>query len=343
MTGQTAVTVIIPHLRNRPLLEACLNSLRESSFPDFTIIVVDNGGHASDLEGLEASFPEVRVCRLPENVGYAGACNRGLRLARTPWVVFLNDDTVVDPHWLGPLVAAARRDPHVGALQPKILSLRAKREGVRVFDYAGAGGGMLDRLGYPWCIGRNLYGVEEDRGQHDLPRPIFWASGAAMFAWREAVERVGGFDESYFMHMEEIDLCWRMQLAGYTVRSVPASVVWHEGGASLRQGSPQKVLYNHRNNIAMLATNLGCAGLVALLPARMALECAAALFYLKDGREGLGRALQVFRAAAGNIANLGAILRKRSAVQRHRLVSDRELFRGAPLSSFLPPLFRNRP
>ena len=333
--AQPSVTVVIPHLKGRPMLDRCLDALFASGGIQPRVIVVDNGGPASDTRGIETSRPDVEVLRLAANAGYAGGCNAGLRRCSSRYVVFMNDDAEVEPGWLEPLVAEAERDPSVGALQPKILSSKARREGRREFDYAGGAGGMLDRLGYPFCLGRDFSGTEEDRGQYDLPMELFWASGVAMFARREAVERLGGFDEGFFMHMEEIDLCWRMRLDGFHIRSVPSSIVWHEGGASLQQGSPMKVYYNHRNAFAMLLRNRGAAALWGVVPLRVLLEAASILHYLAGGREGAGRARQVLRAAVHNLRDLGATLRWRRAVQRGRRVGDRELFRGAPLSILL--------
>ncbi len=330
-----SVTVVIPHLKNRSMLETCLDSLRRSRWTELAVLVVDNGADASDLAGIETSYPEIELLRLSSNAGYAGGCNEGLRRCSTKYVVFLNDDAEVEPGWLGPLVDEAERDSTIGALQPKILSLPAKREGRRLFDYAGAAGGLLDRLGYPFCLGRSFGVTEEDRGQYDSSTELFWASGVALFAPRELLQRLGGFDAGFFMHMEEIDLCWRMRLRGYHVRSVPQSVVWHEGGASLRQGSPLKTYYNHRNALAMLLQNRSVPALWIVLPVRILLEVAAFFFYLAGGRDGWQRALQVYRAAVDNLRGFGAMLRKRGEVQRSRTVPERELFSGAPLSVFL--------
>lgn len=335
-TKPSMVTVIIPHLRNRPMLDACLAALKNSIFQDFSVIVVDNGGADSDLAGLESDHPELPVLRLLENAGYAGGCNAGLGRAASPYVLFLNDDAVVDSEALGYLVAAAEHDRQVAALQPKILSLPEQRKGRRVFDYAGAAGGLIDRLGYPYCFGRSFRECEEDRGQYDEPHDIFWASGVAFFARRELVEKLGGFEAGFFMHMEEIDLCWRMLLRGYKVRSVPQAVVWHEGGASLLAGSPLKVFYNHRNALFTLLRNRSATPLALLLPLRLAFEAAAMLFYLTGGgRAGIARATQVVRAFAAVMRRLPETLRQRRAIQRSRCVSDRELFCGAPLSMFL--------
>ena len=334
-TASPKVTVVIPHLKNRAMLCSCLDSLRMTEWRDFSVLVVDNGGESSDLFGIETDYPETEVLRLPANVGYAGGCNEGLKRASSKYVVCMNDDAVVEPGWLKPLVDEAERDPLIGALQPKILSSKERRNGNRVFDYAGAAGGLIDRLGFPFCLGRSFAGREEDRGQYDGSREIFWASGVAMFAPRELLLSLGGFDTGFFMHMEEIDLCWRLRLSGFKVLSVPQSVVWHEGGASLQEGSPEKVYYNHRNAIAMLLRNRSLAALALTLPARLLLEVVAAMYYLTDGIDGMSRAMQVARAAADNFRGLGETLRKRRLTQQSRRVGDRELFRGAPVSMLL--------
>jgi len=334
------VTVIVPHLKNRPMLNACLDSLQNSTFQNFSIIVVDNGGNESDLSGLEIDYPDVTVLRLPANAGYAGGCNEGLKHADSPYVLFLNDDAIVESDALGHLVEAAEREPMIGALQPKILSLPERRKGRRVFDYAGAAGGLIDRLGYPYCLGRNFREREEDTGQYDRGQEIFWASGVALFAQRDVLEKLGGFEASFFMHMEEIDLCWRMKLVGFTVRSVPQAVVWHEGGASLREGSPLKVYYNHRNAMLMLLRNRSATPLMLSLPLRLALEVVSILFYLTGGKEGIKRASRVVRAAAATLRRLPETLRQRQTIQRTRTIADRELFRDSPFSIFLPKRFR---
>ncbi|HHE07893.1 MAG TPA: glycosyltransferase family 2 protein [Chlorobaculum parvum] len=339
-TQPPMVTVIIPHLKNRPMLNACLDSLQNSTFQNFSIIVVDNGGNESDLSGLETDYPDVTILRLLANAGYAGGCNAGFRRAESPYVLFLNDDAVLEPDVLGHLVKAAEGDSQIGALQPKILSLPERRKGRRAFDYAGAAGGLLDRLGYPYCFGRNFREREEDHGQYDRTLEIFWGSGVALFVRRDVIEKLGGFEAGFFMHMEEIDLCWRMKLVGYSVRSVPPAVAWHEGGASLAEGSPLKVFYNHRNALLTLLRNRNATSLIVLLPLRLALEVAAMLYYLSGGRAGISRAAQVARALVAVLRRLPEALRQRRAIQRMRAVGDRELFRSAPLSIFLPKRFR---
>ncbi len=327
-----SVDIIIPYYRRRDMLERCLDSLAETRYPSMGIIVVDNGGTEAGLVFLVKRYRNARLLRLTENRGYAGGCNAGLKNSSADYVVFMNDDTEHDPLWLEHLVSVALEDDHLGALQPKILALKPFKKGKKVFDYAGAAGGMIDRLGYPWCLGRTFAGVELDNGQYDNRQDIFWASGVAMFVNRAVAEGLGGFDDDFFMQMEEIDLCWRMQLAGYRVRSVPSSVVWHEGGASLPGGSAEKIYFNHRNNVTMLLKNRSAATLFWLLPLRMLLDVATAIFYLKQFPGGLKKSGAVFRAWSFNIRGFAGIMAKRHTVQSSRVLDERSIFRHLPLS-----------
>ncbi len=327
-----SIEIIIPHFQRHDMLERCLESLEKTDYPSMSITVVDNCGKKAGLVFMVKRYRNAKLLSLQENKGYAGGCNEALRLSSADYVLFMNDDTVHDPLWLRMLADAAFRNPGAAAFQPRILSMRAAAKGKKVFDYAGAAGGMIDRLGYPWCLGRVFSSQEEDCGQYDTEREIFWASGVAMLVKRDVALKFGGFDEDFFMHMEEIDLCWRMKLAGYRVRSVPSSVVWHEGGASLSAGSAEKIYLNHRNNIAMVLKNRGLAGLLWSMPLRMALEVAAAVFYLTQYPDALKKSNAVFRAAMHNFRNRATILGKRRNVQDSRVNSDRELFQGLPLT-----------
>jgi len=330
-----SVDIIIPHFKRRDMLERCLDSLAETRYPAMGIIVVDNGGTEAGLVFMVKRYRNARLVRLGENRGYAGGCNEGLKHSKAAYVVFMNDDTRHDPLWLDRLVIAAGEDDRTGALQPKILSLKAFEKGQKVFDYAGAAGGMIDRLGYPWCFGRTFSAIEIDRGQYDNGREIFWASGVAMFVNRSLAEELGGFDGEFFMQMEEIDLSWRMKLAGYTIRSVPSSLILHEGGASLPGGSAEKIYFNHRNNIAMLLKNFGIPGLLLVLPLRFLLEMAAGLFYLTQFPGSLAKSGAVWRAFADTLRHWPDIMKKRRVVQRARQLPDRTVFKGLPLTLLL--------
>jgi len=333
------VDIIIPHFKRRDMLERCLDSLAETRYPSMGIIVVDNGGTEAGLVFLVKRYRNARLLRLPQNRGYAGGCNHGLQHSTADYVVFMNDDTEHDPLWLEQLVRKALEDERIAALQPKILSLKPYRQGKKVFDYAGAAGGMIDRLGYPWCLGRTFSAIEQDSGQYDVGQDIFWASGVAMFVKRAVAVELGGFDEDFFMQMEEIDLSWRMKLAGYRVCSVPSSVVLHEGGASLSAGSPDKVFFNHRNNMTMLLKNRSIVSLMWVLPLRLLLEVAAALFYVTQYPDGLKKSGAVFRALWYNVRRFGDTMTTRQVVLRLRVVDEHTLFRHFPILH----LFNRRP
>lgn len=216
------------------------------------VVVADNGSTDASLEVLTGEFPSVRVLRLDRNYGYAEGYNRALAMVDAELVVLLNSDVRPAPGWLEPLVDHMRRNPTTGACQPKILS----DENTDSFEYAGACGGFLDCNGYPYCRGRIFATIEKDRGQYDAPLDVDWASGAALMVRRELYRSVGGLDPGFFAHMEEIDLCWRLRLAGMAVQVVPQSAVYHLGGGTLPQGNPRKVYLNFRNNLLLLQKNL---------------------------------------------------------------------------------------
>jgi GT2 family glycosyltransferase len=217
------------------------------------LIVADNGSSDNSTYWLRANHPEVKIIEFDRNYGFAEGYNRAIREVDYPYVVLLNSDVEVSEGWWQPMLAFMEANPDVGALQPKIRSFRDKR----MFEYAGAAGGYLDRLGYPYCRGRLFDSVEEDLGQYDgAPADICWASGACLMTRRDLYIRLGGLDPKFFAHMEEIDLCCRILNAGFRVCMLPDSAVFHVGGASLAQGNPQKTYLNFRNNLLLLHKNL---------------------------------------------------------------------------------------
>ena len=284
------VTIVIPHFRAAVLAD-CLQSLFAHSFWPLRVIVVDDGGGAPSLQEARARFPGIEILSNEGNRGFSYSCNRGLEAAETEYSVLLNDDTRVTANWLQPLVAAADADAAIAACQPKLLS--AAEAGS--FDYSGGAGGYIDRLGYTFCRGRLFDEVETDGGQYDTPADLFWTCGSAMLVRTDAVRRVGLLDLDFFMHFEEIDLCWRLRLAGYRLVAVPSSVIYHHAGWSLPAASFRKSYLNHRNNLVMLFKNLPALTLSWLLPARGLLELAAVLNYVLRGR---------LRAAAAPLAAL---------------------------------------
>lgn len=218
------------------------------------VIVADNGSADESLEVLRTEFPEVRRLEFKENNGFAEGYNMAIRAIADEYryTVLLNSDVKVDNDWLTPLHDFMETHPEVGAVQPKLLSLIEPSK----FEYAGAAGGFLDCNGYPFCRGRIFDTVEEDRGQYDTPMRVDWATGAALMVDNELYISVGGLDKEFFAHMEEIDLCWRMRLAGRDIWAVPAAHVYHLGGGSLPASNPRKTYLNFRNNLLMLYKNL---------------------------------------------------------------------------------------
>ncbi len=218
------------------------------------LIVADNGSTDSSLAWLKENAPGIRVINLGANLGFAAGYNRAISLCRDyRYVLLLNSDVLVTKGWLDPLLDFMDAHPDVGAVQPKIRSLFHPE----YFEYAGAAGGYLDALGYPYCRGRLFQSIEKDEGQYDTaPADICWASGAALLCRTDLYLRLGGLDEQFFAHMEEIDLCCRIHAAGMRVCAVPDSVVFHQGGASLPAGNPKKVYLNFRNNLLLLHKNL---------------------------------------------------------------------------------------
>ncbi|MDE7109909.1 MAG: glycosyltransferase family 2 protein [Muribaculaceae bacterium] len=246
--------VIILNWNGRKLLEQFLpTAVRFTQGSDVELVVADNGSTDDSVEWIRSRFPNVRVLEFKENLGFAGGYNKAINETDYECVILLNSDVEVTDGWWQPLLAFMKRHPEVGACQPKIRSYH-KRD---YFEYAGAAGGYLDRLGYPYCRGRILEKVERDEGQYDGdPVEITWASGAALMVRVSAYREAGGLDERFFAHQEEIDLCCRMIALGYKVMALSDSVVYHVGGASLNQGNPKKTYLNFRNNLLLLHKNL---------------------------------------------------------------------------------------
>lgn len=220
---------------------------------DAEIIVVDNASTDGSMEMMAREFPDIRTIRLDRNYGFTGGYDRGLEAVQADCYILLNTDVEVPEDWLGPILRTMENCSEVGACAPKIMSWYDRES----FEYAGAAGGYIDSLGFPFCRGRVPGRIEKDKGQYDnAPLDVMWASGACLAVRSGLFRRLGGLDDRFFAHMEEIDFCWRLQLEGYRVRIVPESKVWHIGGGTLPQTSPRKLKFNFRNNLLMLQNNL---------------------------------------------------------------------------------------
>lgn len=250
---QPQVSVIILNWNGQRLLEEFLPQVIATTDQSVAkIIVADNGSTDGSLTLLESHFPQIEVMRFDTNFGFAEGYNRAIALADTPYTVLLNSDVATTHGWVNSLYEYMERHPDTGACQPKILSYADPGK----FEYAGAAGGFIDRHGYPYCRGRIFAECETDEGQYDSDMEVFWASGACLMVRTALYIETGGLDTAFFAHMEEIDLCWRIMLAGYKVAAVGSAAVLHLGGGSLPDTNPRKTYLNFRNNLLMLHKNL---------------------------------------------------------------------------------------
>ena len=282
-------SVIILNWNGAEMLRTYLPSVvAHTTLPDVEIIVADNGSTDNSLEVLRTEFPNVRTIVLDQNYGFAEGYNRAINQVDSQYVVLLNSDVEVTEGWLEPMLAYLDANADVASIQPKIRSYINRN----YFEHAGAAGGFVNALGYPYCRGRILWKVEQDKGQYDTITDVDWTSGACMCVRTNVYKELGGLDASFFAHMEEIDLCWRMRNAGWRLVCLPQSVVYHLGGGSLHYDSPRKTYLNHRNNLIMIRKNKKHP--FGVLFVRFFLDYAAACLYLLQGRWGAFKA--VFQA-----------------------------------------------
>ena len=274
------VAVVILNYNGRKFLEQFLPNVIANCDPSRTeIIVADNASTDDSVAFMKGRFPEIRLIENGSNGGFATGYNLALRQVEAQYYVLLNSDIEVAPNWIEPVVAMMDADPQIAACQPKILSYHHKGQ----FEYAGACGGFIDKFGYPFCRGRVFQNLENDEHQYDAPMEVFWATGACMFVRADLYHQIGGLDDSFFAHMEEIDLCWRLKNAGYKVYCCPQSHIYHIGGGTLPKNSPRKTYLNFRNNLSLLVKNLPENKVFATITYRILLDWIAALKFLADG------------------------------------------------------------
>lgn len=315
------LSVVILNWNGRKHLERYLPSVVEhTSSEGVEVVVADNGSTDDSLIWLRMKYPQLRVVHLDRNYGFAEGYNRALNAIDSEYYLLLNSDVRVTAGWWQPLVEVLDNNPDVAVVAPKLLS-DLKQD---YFEYAGAAGGFIDYLGYPFCRGRILSAVEQDRGQYDTPRDIFWASGAAMCCRAKVYDELGGFDADFFAHMEEIDLQWRMQLSGWRIVVEPRSKVYHLGGGTL-PASPTKSYLNHRNNLAMLYKCSTPMQRIVVAVVRPLTDMAEAMAYLLTLRPRM--AWSVVRAWWSFLKWHKMLSLKRKAVVRR--VDIRNIYRGS--------------
>ncbi len=273
------VAIVILNYNGLDYLRQFLPSVLATTYPNYRVIVADNGSQDGSVEFLRRHYPELALISITDNHGFAGGYNRALKEVVSDYYILLNSDVEVSQDWLDPLIELMENDKRVAACQPKIRAFDEKSR----FEYAGAAGGWMDALGYPFCRGRIFAFTEEDRGQYDERQEIFWATGAALCIRSRLYHDIGGFDEDYFAHTEEIDLCWRLKRAGYRIMAEPRSVVYHKGGGTLQYNSPRKIYLNFRNSLFTLVKNEPMRRLFWLIPLRIVLDVLAAGLFLSKG------------------------------------------------------------
>ncbi|MBK8820372.1 MAG: bifunctional riboflavin kinase/FAD synthetase [Saprospiraceae bacterium] len=278
---KSKISVVILNFNGREYLESFLPSIAYSNTKeDVDIVVIDNNSSDDSVSYIKEWHPEIKTISLTKNYGFADGYNKGLLTIDTEYIVLLNSDVMVTTGWLDPIIDMMEADPTIGITQPLILSLENKKQ----FEYAGAAGGYLDTLSYPFCRGRLFDDVEENTGQYQNNTEIFWSSGAAMVIKSKLYQDLGGFDPMYFAHHEEIDLCWRAKRAGYKIMACGESKVYHLGGGSLSYQSPFKMFLNFRNNLFTLVKNESMFLLVYKLPIRLILDGIAAIHFMTKGQ-----------------------------------------------------------
>ena len=274
----TKVAIVILNYNGKHFLQKFLPNVVSQSGEN-VIWVADNASTDGSIQWLRQEMPQVQTLEIATNLGYAGGYNYALEHIEAEYYILLNSDVEVTPNWIDPVIQWMDSDSSIGFCQPKIKSYHLKSH----FEYAGAGGGFLDRFGYAFCRGRVFDTLEEDKGQFDDTTDVFWATGACLFVRSSIFKQLGGFDSSFFAHMEEIDLCWRSLQAGYRVTYCGHSTVYHVGGGTLHKSNPKKTFLNYRNNLAMLYKNLPSSYVFPIIFARLILDGLSSIRFLMTG------------------------------------------------------------
>lgn len=303
------LAIAILNWNGKKWLEKFLTSVVQHS-PEADIYIIDNASEDDSVTFVENNFPSVRVIQNSKNEGFAAGYNSGLKNIDAEIYCLLNSDVEVTQNWIPPMIALFDSDQSIAAAQPKILSYHNRN----FFEYAGAGGGFIDNLGFPYCRGRIFNSIEEDKGQYDDETEIFWASGCSLFIRSKDFQEQGGFDERFFAHQEEIDLCWRLKNSGKKIMYTGKSAVYHVGGGTLSNQNPEKTFLNFRNNLSMMLKNLPFPNLLWLLFFRLSLDGIAGIQFAF--RHGFSHLWAVVRSHVGFYAQLPETWRRR---QKHQI------------------------
>ncbi len=309
----TKLAVVILNWNGKNYLEQFLPYVLKHT-PDYaTIVVADNKSTDDSVVFLQQHFPQVRLIENNENGGFSKGYNDALAQVKAEYYVLLNSDVEVSPNWVEPVIDFMDAHAKVAVCQPKILSHREKH----MFEYAGAAGGYIDALGYPFCRGRIFQSLEEDKGQYNDAKEVFWASGSCMFVRSAVYHELGGLDEAFFAHMEEIDFCWRAKNKGYKIYCCPESKIYHIGGGTLHKSNPRKTFLNFRNNLSLLYKNLPAGRLWYVLLWRVLLDAVAVIEFTLVGHA--ADAWAVIKAHASFIKNIPRLTRQRRTLSQQKV------------------------
>jgi len=326
---KSSVSIVIPHWNNVDVLSECLESISNTNFENFETIVVDNASTDNSVASVRSNYPNVKLIENDKNYGYAGGCNIGAEAASGDFLIFLNNDTVQEKDWISNLIKTINSDDKIAAVQPKILNYYNRN----VFDYAGGSGGHMDIYCFPFARGRIFSFQENDEGQYNNKEKCFWSSGTCFMVRRELFQKSGGFDESFFAHMEEIDLCWRLYAMGFEVWVEPDSVVYHKNALTLPMYSHKKYYLNHRNSLLMLLGNYSIKNIFLIGIPRLILEKIACLYsiLMLDWRHFTA----ILRSLFWIIFHPNVIMKKRKSFSKIRTITDKKIMENMMQSSIV--------
>ena len=326
---KSSVSIVIPHWNNVDVLSECLESISNTNFENFETIVVDNASTDNSVASVRSNYPNVKLIENDKNYGYAGGCNIGAEAASGDYLIFLNNDTVQEKDWISNLIKTINSDDKIAAVQPKILNYYDRN----VFDYAGGSGGHMDIYCFPFARGRIFSFQENDEGQYNNKEKCFWSSGTCFMVRRELFQKSGGFDESFFAHMEEIDLCWRLYAMGFEVWVEPDSVVYHKNALTLPMYSHKKYYLNHRNSLLMLLGNYSIKNIFLIGIPRLILEKIACFYsiLMLDWRHFTA----ILRSLFWIIFHPNVIMKKRKSFSKIRTITDKKIMENMMQSSIV--------
>jgi len=316
------VSIIIPHWNNTDILSDCLESITLTSYLDLETIVVDNASTDDSVEWVRSNYPKVKLIENDKNYGYAGGCNIGAEYASGEYLIFLNNDTTQDPNWVSNLVDTISSNSKIAAVQPKVLNYFDKN----FFDYAGGAGGHMDIYCFPIARGRVFQHQEQDKGQYNDVDKCFWSSGTCFIVKKDLFIQANMFEDSFFAHMEEIDLCWKLQSMGYEVWVDPNALVYHKNALTLPMYSHKKYYLNHRNSLLMLFGNYSLKNAFLIGSTRITLEIVAFLYSIL--KFDLKHASAIIRSIVWILFNPHVIIKKRKQFSKIRKIDDNEIMRG---------------